>query len=183
MSPQPGAAPSLASAVARLPIPLRQVWRGSSLKAIPNPGSGSVALAQGKCRSRGPHREGSGWWCQGKPGSPALAPPPRDHPRGRICCLPSSVSSIGQPIETASRAVQPLLDGSGCRFFCCLASLGSFLAIIPRRQRWRVLGLGHEPQHSRGPADRELSRPRGQRNHCEGRFLDAGRGSGLTAFE
>jgi hypothetical protein len=55
--------------------------------------------------------------------------------------MPGSLSSIGQLIETPSRAVQPLLDGSRCRFFCCLASLGSFLAVIPLRQCWRVLGL------------------------------------------
>jgi hypothetical protein len=105
---------------------------------------------------------------------------PRDHPRGRVCCLPSSVSNISQLIEIASRVVQPLFDGSHCGFFCCLASLGSFLAIIPCRQGGRVLGFIHEPQHSRGPADRELSRPLGQRNRCEGRLLDADRGSGLT---
>jgi hypothetical protein len=73
---------------------------------------------------------------------------PRDHPRGRVCCLLSSVSGIGQLIEIASRAVQPFLDGSRCRFFCCSTSLDGFLAIIPRRQGWRVLGLVHEPQHS-----------------------------------
>ena len=48
--------------------------------------------------------------------------------------------------------------------------------------RGYVLGLVHEPQQSRGPADRELSRPSGQRNHCEGHLLDAGRGSGLTGI-
>lgn len=81
---------------------------------------------------------------------------PRDHPRGRVCCLPSSVSNISQLIEIASRVVQPVFDGSRCGFFCCLASLGSFLAIIPCRQGGRVLGFIHEPQHSRGPADRDF---------------------------
>jgi hypothetical protein len=50
-----------------------------------------------------------------------------------------------------------LFDGSRCGFFCCLASLGGFLAIIARRQGWRVLGFIHEPQDSRGAADRGLS--------------------------
>ena len=83
---------------------------------------------------------------------------PRDQPRRRVCCLLRSVSGSGQLIEIASRAVQPLLDGSRCRFFCCLTSLGSFLAIIPRRQCWRVLGLVHEPQHSTATVEERASR-------------------------
>jgi hypothetical protein len=52
--------------------------------------------------------------------------------------VPIYVGGIGQLIEIASRAAQPLFDGSRCRVFCCLASLDSFLTIIPRRQRWRA---------------------------------------------
>ena len=88
-----------------------------------------------------------------------------------VCRLPSSVRGIGQLIEIPSRAVQPFLDGSRCRFSCCLTSLGSFLAIIPSRQRWRVLRLVHEPQHSRGPPNRELSRPVGQKIGARDAFL------------
>jgi hypothetical protein len=109
---------------------------------------------------------------------PIASSSPRDHPGGRICCLASSVSSIGQLIETASRALQPLLDRSRCRFLCCLASLGSFLAIISRRQRWRVLGLVHEPQHSRDPADRELSRPLAKETTARDAFLTLARAVG-----
>lgn len=109
---------------------------------------------------------------------PIASSSPRDQPRGRICCLASSVSSIGQLIETASRALQPLLDRSRCRFLCCLASLGSFLAIISRRQRWRVLGLVHEPQHSRDSADRELSRPLAKETTARDAFLTLARAVG-----
>ena len=112
-----------------------------------------------------PHRQSaSGVWR-------VVSSSSRDHPRGRVCCLPSSVRNISQLIEIASRAVQPLLDGSRCRFSCCLASLSGFLAIVPRRQGWRVLGFIHEPQDSRGAADRGLCRPLGQRNVAKDAFL------------
>jgi hypothetical protein len=78
---------------------------------------------------------------------------PPDHPGRRICCLLSVVSGIGQPIEIASQAVQPILDGSRCRPLGCLARFSSFPAIVLGRLRWRVCGLIHEP-HMVGPPRR-----------------------------
>jgi hypothetical protein len=46
----------------------------------------------------------------------------------------------GQLTEITSRAVQPVFDGSHCRFFCCLASLDGFLAITPRAGSLAFLG-------------------------------------------
>jgi hypothetical protein len=74
---------------------------------------------------------------------------PPCHPGERVRRLRSGVSSIGQPIEIASRAVQPLLDGSRRYPSGCPAGLSGFLAIVPRRQCWDVLRLVHEPQHNR----------------------------------
>src|SRR6516164_11577086 len=91
---------------------------------------------------------------------------PPDHPGRRICCLLSVVSGIGQPIEIASQAVQPILDGSRCRPLGCLARFSGFPAIILGRLRWRVCGLIHEP-HMVGTAtevgpSRRVPRPAGQ---------------------
>jgi hypothetical protein len=58
------------------------------------------------------------------------------------------VSGIGQPIEIASQTLQPRLDGSRCHSLCCPSRLSGFLGIVPRRQRWRLFGLVHEPQHN-----------------------------------
>jgi hypothetical protein len=67
--------------------------------------------------------------------------------------------------------VQPLVDRSHYHLLCCRAGLGSFLTIISRRQRWRVSGLVHEPQHSGDPADRELSRPLAKETTAKDAFL------------
>ena len=61
---------------------------------------------------------------------------------------------------------------------CCLASVGSFLAIISRRQRWRILGLVHEARHSRDPADRELSRLLAKETPARDAFLTLARAVG-----
>ncbi len=56
--------------------------------------------------------------------------------RARLVFALRAVSGIGQPIELASQAVQPHLDGSRCHSFCGPAGLCGFPAIILRRQRW-----------------------------------------------
>ena len=150
----------------------RRSFPRSLLFAPPNTiAADMAAVAIAAERSRRIARSRANVW-------PIASSSPRDHPRGRICCLASSVSSIGQLIETASRALQPVLDRPRCRFLCCLASLGSFLAIISRRQRWRVLGLVHEPQHSRDSADRELSRPLAKETTARDAFLTLARAVG-----
>jgi hypothetical protein len=45
-----------------------------------------------------------------------------DHAGVRVWCLSSAVSGIGQPIELASQAVQPVLDGSRCHPFHVLGA-------------------------------------------------------------
>jgi hypothetical protein len=73
---------------------------------------------------------------------------PSDHCGERVCHLRSGVSSISLPIEPAGQAVQPILDGSRRHPFGCPAGLSGLLAIVPRRQRWGILRLVHEPQHN-----------------------------------
>jgi len=72
----------------------------------------------------------------------------------------SAFSSLGQPIEIASQDVQPRLDGWCCHSFCGPAGLGGFLAIMPRRQRWLLSELVHEPQRSRARGEVRASQRR-----------------------
>jgi hypothetical protein len=105
----------------------------------PSPSSGIASAASGV--------EGLSIRCED------LSSPPC-HRGERVCRLCSAVSGIGQQIEIASQAVQACLDGSRRHPFGCPAGLGSFLAIVTRRQRWRLFGLVHERRIARGAMDR-----------------------------